>query len=408
MRSIFLTIRGVASLTGLALLPAAGPAFAQGASGSVTEIAFDLRGVYEDNAARSSALLAQQRGLEVEDYIVSPSVSLTLARMVGTAEVQLSGRLGYVFHANNSDLDSERIEVAANADIPVGPCRITPEVGFQRRQSDLRDIVIVPDPLAPQVANIENVQRYGVTLGCGRTPGLAPFAGITYEKADNSSAQRERADYSATTYRGGLRYSSPAVGELSLYGSRRITELSPIAYAAGGDTDYAFDEVGLEAKRDIGSRVQATASVGYGRLDSDNLFVQSFKGVVWALDLTALIGPNLRVLAGTGREVGNSLSSDSGFVVSTPHRVRLEYAFSERVQFDLGGSITKRRYGYDVVPSPQTITNENLRLIDGGIRMDVGRRLKLRLFAGHERRNANGTFYDYKANFAGVSLGLSF
>ena len=408
MRSIILTVRTIASLTGLAMLPAASPAFGQSQAVAVTEISFDLIGVYEDNIPRSSDLLAQQRGLEQEDFTLSPTLSLNIVRLIGTTEVEVRGQVGYVFHANNSELDRERIGLNARAEVPLGPCRIEPEAGLQRRQSDLRDIVFLPAVGANAIENTETVQRYGVSLACGRNPGLQPYAGITYEKAENSSVLRERAEYESTTYRGGVRYSSAALGEVSLYGSRKSTSLSPLAFAAGGDTSYNFDEVGAEIKREIGSRVQATASVGYGRIDSDNIFINSFKGLTWNLELTALIGANLRVTAGTGREVGNSLASDAGFVVSTPHRVRLEYAFSERARFDLGGGITKRRFGYDVVPGPFAITDETLRRVDGGLSYDLGRRFNVRLFAGHERRSANGTLFDYSASFAGASIGLRF
>jgi hypothetical protein len=408
MRSFILTVRSIASLTGLALLPAAAPAFAQGQTEAVTEISFDLIGVYEDNVARSSDALAQQRGLEQEDFTLSPTVSLNIVRLIGTTEFAVTGQLGYVFHANNSELDRERIGISARAETPVGPCRIGPELGFQRRQSDLRDIVFLPAVGANAIRNTETVQTYGLSLACGRNPGLQPFAAVTAERAENSSTLRERAEYDAITYRGGLRYSSAAVGEISLFASRKETDLSPLAFAGGGDPSYNFDEVGIELRRDIGSRIQATASVGYGRLDSDNLFIESFKGVTWNLELSALIGANLRVTAGTGREVGNSLASDAGFVVSTPHQVRLEYAFSERARLDLGGSITKRRFGYDVAPGPFAITNETLRRIDGGLSYDLGRRFNVRIFGGHERRSANGTLFDYSASFAGASIGLRF
>jgi hypothetical protein len=406
MRNTILTVRSIASLTGLVLLPAAGPAFAQSATEPVTELSFDISGVYDDNLARSSDFLALQRGLSQDDFIVSPAVSLNIIRPIGTAEVALSGQIGYVFHSKNSELNRERIGLNGRGRVGLGPCQVSPEVDFQRRQSDLREIVFLPAAGNGSIKNTETVQSYGATIGCGRSPGLEPFAGVTYEKASNSSAIRDRAEYNSLTYRAGIRYSSAALGELSVFGSRKETELSPLAFGAGGDPEYRFDEVGVSFKRDIGARIQATASVGYGKLTSDNLFVDSFKGVTWDLSLNALVGANLRVTASTGRDVGNSLSSDAGFVVTKPHRVRLEYAFSDRARFDLSGGITTRRFGYTVVPSPNAITNETLRQIDGGLSYDIGRRMKVRVFGGYEKRNASGTLFDYSASFAGASLGI--
>ena len=408
MRSIILTVRTIFSLTGLALLPAAGPAHAQSNRDAVTEISFNLNGVYEDNVARASDLIAAQRGLEQKDFIVSPTVSLDIVRMIGTSSVELRGQLGYSFYAKNSELDRERIGLRAKGDVPLGPCRVGPEVGLQRRQTDLRDIAFLPGVGADLVTNTETIQTYGVAIACGRDPGLRPFVGIEYEDADNSAALRERSEYESVTYRAGLRYSSAALGEVSLFGSRRDTDLSVAAFGAGGEPKTKFDEIGVEIKRDIGSRVQATASLSYSRLDSDNVLIDEFKGLVWDVSLTALIGANLRVTAGTGREVGSSLASDAGFVVSTPHRVRLEYAFSDRARFDLAGSIIDRRFGFGSNTSPLAITNETQRRIDGGLTYNLGRRFNVRLFGGYEERNANGTLFDYGASFAGASIGLRF
>lgn len=408
MRSIILTFRTIFSLTGLVLLPAAGPAFAQGNREAVTEISFNLSGVYEGNVARASDQIAQLRGLEQEDFILSPSVSIDIVRMIGTSQLELRGQLGYSFYSKNSELDRERIGLIARAEVPLGPCSVGPEVGLQRRQTDLRDIAFLPGVGANLVTNTETVQTYGMSLACGRDPGLRPFAGIEYEDADNSAALRERSEYKATTYRAGLRYSSAALGEVSLFGSRRDTDLPVAAFGAGGEPGHRFDEVGIEFKRDIGSRVEATASLSYGRLKSDNIFIDQFKGLVWDVSLTALVGANLRVTAGTGREVGSSLASDAGFVVSTPHRVRLEYAFSDRARFDLSGTINKRRYGYDANANPLAITNETQRRIEGGLTYDLGRRFNVRLSGGHEKRSANGTLFDYSASFAGASIGLRF
>jgi len=408
MRNTNVRFRTFASLSGLALLPCAETALAQGNGEPVTEISFDLSGVYEDNIARSSDLLSQQRGLNRSDFIVTPSVSINISRQIGSAQVSVAGQLGYVFHAKNKDLNRERIGVSARAEVPVGPCQISPEVSLQRRQSELSEIVFLPPGGTGSIKNTQTVQSYGVTIGCGRDPGLQPYGGVTYERADNSSLVRERAEYSATTYRGGLRYNSAALGEISLYGSRKVTDASALAAPPGTNNDYRFDEIGAEFRRDIGSRIKATASVGYGKLTGDSAFIDGFSGLTWNLELSALVGASLRLTASTGREVGNSLASDAGFVVSTPHRARLEYAFSDRARLDAGVAIIERRFGYSTAPVLNAITDENRKIFDGGFSYTLGNRINLRLFGGHERRNANGTIFDYRASFAGASIGFRF
>ena len=394
-------------ISGLVLAVTPQVAAAQGQATAVTEIRFDLSAVYEDNVARSSDALAAQRGLANADVIIAPTVTLNIARPFGRAAFAVSGSIGYQIHDKNSQLDRERINLNASIDMPVGPCRVNPSVGFSRGQSDLSDIVILPTPGIDNIKNVETVQRYGVDIGCGRDSGLQPFVAVAYEDAANSNALRERADFDAITYRAGLRFTSDAVGQISLSGSRRDTNLSPTALS-GPDSTQSFDRVGAELKRDIGTRITTLASVGYGRLRSNNALINEFSGLVWNLDVTALIGANMRLMLGTGRDVGNSLSSDASSVVSKPNRIRLEYAFSDRMRFDGGVSLTGRRFGYSVVQPANAILRENRTLYDARLSYDIGRRFELRIYGGHERRNANGTFFDYNASFVGASFGVRF
>ncbi|NJS13570.1 MAG: outer membrane beta-barrel protein [Sphingopyxis sp.] len=406
MRNLSVDFRSVAGLSGLILLAGPQAALAQKKMEPITELRFDLGATAESNIARSSALLAQQRGLERDDFVVTPTVNLNLARQLGRAEVMVNGQLGYSFHAKNTELNRERIGVNVSAELPLSICRISPTFGIQRRQSDLRDVVFVPNVGVENAKNAETTQRYGITVGCGRSPGLQPFVGVDYERADNSNPLRERAEYDATTLRGGLRYASPALGEVSIYGSQRSVDLSPVGAPVGTDNSYRFEQISADFRRDIGTRITTKASLGYGKISSNNALVSGFSGVVWNVDVSALIGASMRLAVGTGREVGNSQSSDASFVVTKPHRVRLEYAFSDRAHFDGGLLYTQKRFGYRGAQPVLAITNEERQLYDAGLALDVGRNLTVRVYGGHERRNANGTFFDYRASFAGASLSL--
>ena len=369
------------------------------------ELRFDLSTIYEDNIARSSTVLAGDRGLEPEDVVISPTVTLNIVRQVGTVELGVSGSIGYRFYSKNDELNRESIALNARARAQLGPCRIDPTVGFRRGQSDLGDIVFLPTPGEESTRNIETTQTYGIDVGCGRNPGLQPFIGVKYERADNSNPLRERAEFDAITYRGGLRYVSDAVGEISLFGSRRNVDLAP--FVAGGEApSYRDDRVNLELRRDIGTRITTTAVVGYSNLTSDSALVDEFSGLVWDIELSALIGPDFRISGGTGREVGNSLASDATFVVSKPHRVRLEYAFGDRVRLSAGVGLTERSFGYATVPGPLVITDERRQIYEGALAFDIGQRFQLRVFGGHERRNANGDIFDFTANYIGASIGL--
>ena len=389
---------------GMLPLTLASTAFAQTTGRPEKEISFDLSGTYEDNFARSSEALAQLRGLQRSDFLISPSVGIKLSRPVGLAQVEVEGKLGYVFHAKNDDLNRERLSLRTSAAVPLGPCGINPRAEIQRRQSDLRDIVFLAGPNPGNPKNTETIQAYGVTVGCGRAQGLRPYVSYDYERADNSSPVRERAEYNKSTFGLGVRYVSPILGEIGVSASRQNVNVSQ-AQAAIGGADYRFNQVRVDFKREIGSVLTATARVGYGELDSDSRLSDGFKGVVWDVGLMALVGANTKITAGTGREVGNSLSSDATFVVTTPYRLRAEYAVNERIRFEVGGEIIERRFGYGLTPPILAITDERRRSIDAAVVLQRGNRINFRLFGGYERRNANGTLFDYSGSFVGASIG---
>jgi len=406
----FLNRRAATALcTGFSItVPSALWAQAQPVTTPVTEVNLDVIGTYDSNVARSSAAAAALRGLDRADSTISPTLSITLARPMGENSLRLAAQLGYNFHARNTQLNRERILVNLDAVAGLGPCRLAPSIGFQRRQSDLGDIAFLSaNPLAT-VKNTETVQTYAADLACGQSPGIEPVGGVRYEKATNSNILRDRAEYTSLAFHGGLRYTSDALGQVTLFGSHRTVDLPNIALVGGGEDGYRVNEYGLRYRRDLGTRVQASGMLAYSDLRIRSGASGAQKGVVWNAELTALVGARLRLTASAGREIANSLASDAAFAVTKPYRLRFEYAASELLRFDGGVAITQRRFNYDFVPTGNVVTSETRRTYDVGASYQYGRRIRLRLFAAHEQRSANDSFFNYHANSVGASVGIRF
>ncbi len=404
-RSLLMLRTASVACLGIMAVPVAG----QGAPQKVTEVSFDLGGRYDSNVARSSRELAQQRDLQQSDYVVTPSVTVDVVRPFGRSSAYIRGSVGYNFHANNSELDREAIALLGGGTINASICRLTPEIGFQRRQSNTGDILLfageTPD-LTQTVRNAETVLRVGTEVSCGRNFGLRPLFGIAYETSRNSDLLRDRAEYDSIEYTAGLQYAHPTQGTLTAFATRREVELPNLFLPDGSVDEYNTKDFGLRYQRDIGTRLQVNGSIAYSDLNSRNPLVNETSGLIWDIGATALLGERLQLTASTGRQFSNAVTSDATFNVSKPNSLRFNYASSDRLQFDGGIAITDRRFEYGFVPLGDFIENDTRRVYDVGATLRSGERLRYRLFAGYEEGDANGTLFDYNSTFVGLSVGL--
>lgn len=375
---------------------------------ATSDITLDLGVRYDTNIARSTALRAEQRGLERSDVVFNPSIRIDVTRPFGDNSAFLRGSLGYVFHARNSVLDRERLQLDGGADVGVGPCRVRPEAGFFRGQSDLADLVVSNGAIVDDARNTETLQRYSVELQCGAEYGLQPFASVGYDTARNSNPIRDRAEYDAWRYSAGLGYNSPGLGRIRLFASQTDTDLVSQPLAGGGTDGYRVNAFGLDYSREIGTRLTFNGRVSYSRLDPRNSGADGFSGLTWRIAPRLLLGERIQVEGLIGRELTNSLASDSAYTVSQPYGLRVTYAASEFLRLDAGATITRRRYEFAVLPPVDFIDRETRHLYDINASYLLGRRIRLRLGAGHERRDANGSLFDYSSTFVTAGLGLTF
>ncbi len=381
-------------------------AVAQDDNAPTTDIRLDLAVLHEGNVARTSDALANARGIDGADQRLTPSLLVDIGRSLGAVRVELQGALGYDFYRRNSVLNRERIGLNGRVTVPTGPCRLGLAAGVSRRQSDLGDITfgsILPDS---DPRNTETRLNYGAEAACGGRFGLRPAVSVDYVTADNSNALRDRAEYDTLNYRGGLQYETPALGEVFAFVGRRDITLrnQPVA---GGRVEYNIVEVGIRFRRALSSRFRLDAQVTQSELDGGGLFPDA-SALNWNLSLTALAGSRLQLAVATGREFTNSLSSDAVYVRAQPSSLRATYALNDRIRLRGTISSVSNRYTYPTAPLTPVIERDTRRVVSGDIIYRLTPRLGLEVGAGQERRNANGTVFDYSSGFARAAVSLRF
>ncbi len=372
-----------------------------------TDISVDLGARYDSNVARSNEALAALRGLERSDVVFTPSVSVDIARPFGTNWFTVSGTAGYNVHVHNSQLDRERLQLDTALNVGVGPCRVAPHAYIRRAQSDLADYVVTADPTL-SVRNIETAFGAGADLTCGREEGLQPIAGFNYRRGTNSNPLRSRSEYEEWSYNGGIQYSSRAIGTISAFISQRDIDLIGQPLLIGGYNGYRITEYGVRYRRDLGTRLKFAGSLGRSELTGRIPGLGKSSSVTWDAQVTALVSERLQLTGSMGRSISNSLASDSAYVVSRPYVLRLNYAASDRLRFDAGISVIERDYHYATIPLVTYIDHETRTIADAGVTLRSGQRLHMRLGGGYERRDANGSLFDYSSTFVTASVGLRF
>ncbi len=396
------------ALFGTAAAGFASPALAQQSdTAPVSDIRIDVSTEYNSNVARSDAARAAARDLSQSDTRITPGLTLDLARNLGQTRLWLQGNLGYDFYLRNSQLNRERIGLEGGVKQPVGPCRVDLTAGITRRQSDLGDIAFVNDSPTSAVKNTETQQEYQGDIICGRDYGLRPTAHVGYLIARNSNPIRDRAEYDELTYQGGLSYATPNFGDLTAYAERRDIDLLNQPAAGGGDISYHITTIGARYRRDIGSRLDAQVSIGRSAVGGGGALVPNGSDMVWDAEVTAQFGPRLQVTASTARQFVNSLSSDAAYLRSQPNFLELTYAVNDRMRVHANYLHEKKSYRYATPQVGTYIDHETRQLVGGGLTYDFGRRWQFGLSGGYERRNANGTFFDYDGAFARATLSLA-
>ena len=84
-------------------------AMAQAMPGAPVKREFHVEGTanlaYDSNSAHSSAALAAQRGIQLEDETFHPALNFTLVEPIGRQSIYVNGAAGYDFHRYNSRLN---------------------------------------------------------------------------------------------------------------------------------------------------------------------------------------------------------------------------------------------------------------------------------------------------------------
>ncbi|MBV1689591.1 hypothetical protein KRR38_18360 [Novosphingobium sp. G106] len=386
------------TLLGLLLAGAASaPACAQTVSGPTTELSFTAQVRHDSNIAAGGT-----PGLSASDDRLSIGTAIRLTRPFGRNSVSVDGFLGYDFYRRNTDLNAERISFGADAEFDVGFCQVGLRPHVNRQQSNLYDLSVVNLPGIGSVRNIETTQTYRGELRCGNALGIRPL--VYYERTwgNNSNAVRKLDNYRGETVGGGLSYSNPVIGNFDV-SVERTTLKYPNRNLLVGLSGYRLDQLKLATSRNIGAVLTADGFIAFSHVKPESNLAPSYSGMSWSLGLTMVPTTNLQLRANLSQQIDPSLNNNALYSRNRDWGLSGTYQLGPRTSAGLSFARNERSFRGALPVFGPPLTNDSVNRISGRFDFTPNQRLSVGLEVGHERRNANGTFYDYRNTFVAVN-----
>jgi len=357
--------------------------------------------LYDTNVSRTADQGASLRGLRQEDFRITPAATVDALVLLGRQTLSATGSLGYDFYNRNTRLNRERIGLNGALGLNVAGCSGSVTAGYARRQSDLGDLLILTGDTRDiaRFRNTEEIKTVGASAICGGAIGLRPTASINQTWADNSTDFRQFSDYRSTVVSGGLAYSQPTLGTVTVFASAGQTTFPNRRFVAGGDED-GFDQasIGGRFERRIGARLRGSAELSYTKVSPDRAGVRGFGGLTWNGSLIAQVGDRLQVTGLVSRAVQASNRVDANYFIEKNYALNATYALSPRLNLVGGVLQTDRDFNGSTGVFGPVLLEDRVRSVNAGARLRWSRLVTLALTGVHEEREANGSFYDYTSD----------
>lgn len=379
--------------------PAAGSARQYHARTSVTV-------VYDDNFARSSKALADQRGIKQQEYTLTPRVDFNIVQPFGRQLVYVSGGAGYQFHRENDNLDRVNANILAGYVATLGFCQASANTAYRAAQSDLAQL----DTL--RVKNLTQSTTVGAGVQCGRPQGIMGGVNVQRTENTNSAATEREANSDVENIAVQLGYGNQTIGQLGLvysYASsqfpNRINPGRPI-----GDGFFA-ETFALTVQRQLGSRMKLGGSAGITKVKREYAppgVDQKFTSNTYSANASYRLGDRLTIDLVGDRSVQPAGRPGKLYDVNTNGSISGAYRLGSRYLVTVGHRISDVDSNTDTTLARLVVTNSRTNSTFASVRYTQSRRASLSLDVRYDERNANLDDFDYKGMRVSISADVGF
>lgn len=361
---------------------------------------------YDSNAARTSKVLAAQRGVTQQDYRLTPTLAANIVQPIGQQALFLDGSGGYDFNANNSQLNRKRYAVTGGATGVLGICRPVLYGIYNALQSDLADLD------APVSNSLQTSKGMALSASCGRATGFGGSATIQRIDTKNSAQSLRIQDRTVETLFVSGAYSAPSFVDANVFFNYTNNEF-PNRIIPGRPVGDGFwtQSLGMRLQRKFGSRLTTGVSVSGTRVKRE--FVppglrDKFTAATYSGDIAYRAGDRLLLTLTGGREVRPSERAGKLFDIAESLEGSARYRLGSRFSLTLGHAYTDSISNLDTAASRAVVTNATTNTTSGKFEYRRGTLGSISLNVQRERRDTNLPSFNYNSTRVGVSTAVSF
>jgi hypothetical protein len=399
-------LTGVHSIIALGLVCYASPGGAQTLSlpaNDLPPLALSFSATYDTNVARSSAAIAQARGILREDEIYSPAAQLNLSKSFGAGDVFLQGMLGYDFYQHNSILNRQDIDLSGGFIQQAGTCKIAAGGTYVSQQSDLQQLTVAV------TKNTETSTSASLVLKCDRTSRLSAYFSVIPIWSENSATLQQTSNSRSIPVNAGIGYSVVGLGTFSVFAEynsttypNRLVDLGSSAVTDG----YQLYGGGLRWEREIGERFKVTIAISEIALRPRATDDVAFLG--YEADATYQFTPRLEANVFATRAANPVNRLDTTYSVDQTYGATVGYRLGARTKLSVDGQVADHRYfGSQINPGIDLIAQSN-HSVDAKLSYDLRSGYTIALTATQEHGTADIPDYRYNDSRAELSLSAAF
>jgi hypothetical protein len=350
-----------------------------------------LTTVYDDNVYRVDSDIADP----VADVIVTPAIEARYDRDIGVRAVSLRALAGYDLFLSEGNRSKPRLELEGSGKFLIaGQCAVKPFASYRQLRADYGDINSASE-------NLQKFSTLGVGADCERAAGLYPVASWRRDTTRNGDGF-EYADQTSNIWRAGVGYARPSLGKLTAYYEHVTSERPELGVENRSDT------AGLSFSRSVSPLTSIDADVRWMHVTSTSDAVGSYEGPGWAVRVSTMAIPRIKLTGSTERTIVNDSLIATGFAVRTAHRLTAELALSELTSIGAFVELARREFRQDAAIRLFNYTRDRTNQFGFMAERKLSERFAVDLSLSHFDRATNSDVSNYRATRVALGATMRF
>lgn len=350
---------------------------------------------YDNNIARlGDGEQLSGRFNSKSDWIFRPSIGVSAERPIGQQRLFARATLGRTYHARNTQLDSNRINLGGGLGFVLGSrCGGQLSAGYSKRDSLIGGF----DDAA---AATSESSTFGSTLSCSTVSGLTGSVGYSRgkrrNKTDDPSIDRSFADANFQSLNGSIGYRVGARGQVGV-SAGWSENIYPNQLILGEQNSNEIQSLSLFGSYRIGSTLRADASIGQTKVSSPVPGSTSFSGGTWNLGV-AYSGNRIGANLSTGQSVQGGGNQAANFSIARNFLASASYRLNDSMSVAAGYTHSNQDFrGTSLIPETQSLSTSTTDRVFIGADYRLSRLLSFSVDLNHQRRSTEPASFGFKS-----------